>query len=523
MAVKLARSKGGEGKTSLQPGSVLAEKYRIEAVLGEGGMGIVYAAHHELLDQRVALKVLFDDAVRDKEALARFLQEARSAARLQSEHVARVMDIDTLEGGVPFIVMEYLEGSDLGQLLDRRRVFAPSAVVDYVMQALEAISQAHAQGIIHRDLKPSNLFLATVPDGSQIIKVLDFGISKPTFGRVSRITSSRSVLGSPPYMSPEQVRSPRTVDTRTDIWAIGILLYELLTRRMPFDGEEVGELFAAILEQEPNGIRAKRPDVPEGLERVILKCLSKNRDDRYADVGDLARALAPFGTGAQHKSVDKISSTLLRSEELSSPRRITGSLSNTTVPDDLGNATTEGVSPAPELSPTASTVGRRRTILTFMPGTTTAKIAAFAGGALAALAAVVVFVAMGRSAERAPTVVAPPPPVPEATAFVTAPVATTPAATATTAPPVAAIPSADPASVDPGVPTTTVAALPSAAAVARVGAAPAARPLPAAVKPRPPAVRFTPPPTSQAKPTPAPVAKPSAPQDEVKKTLEIWK
>ena len=191
MAVKLARSKGGEARVSLSPGSVVAGKYRIERVLGEGGMGTVYAAHHELLDQRVALKVLFPDAIRDTEASARFFQEAQSAARLQSEHVARVMDIDKLEGAVPFIVMEYLEGSDLGIQLERRRIFAPSLVVDYVIQALDAIAQAHAQGIIHRDIKPSNLFLTTVPDGSQIIKVLDFGISKPTFGRVSTLTSSR--------------------------------------------------------------------------------------------------------------------------------------------------------------------------------------------------------------------------------------------------------------------------------------------------------------------------------------------
>jgi serine/threonine protein kinase len=522
MAVKLARSNGSEAKATLKPGSVLADKYRIEAVLGEGGMGIVYAAHHQLLDQRVALKVLFEDAVRDKEARSRFLQEARSAARLQSEHVARVMDIDTLDGGVPFIVMEYLEGSDLGQLLDRRRVFAPSAVVDYVMQALEALAQAHAQGIIHRDLKPSNLFLATVPDGSQIIKVLDFGISKPTFGKVSRITSSRSVLGSPPYMSPEQVRSPRTVDTRTDIWAIGILLYELLTRKMPFDGEEVGELFAAILEQQPNPVREKRPDVPEGLEQIIFRCLAKNRDDRFSDVADLAHALAPFGSGAQNKSAEKIASTLLRAEELSSPnRRVVsgvspiGSLGNTTVPDDLGTADTEGIAPAPELSPTASTVGRRRTILTFMPGTTKARIAAFVGGSLAALAALIVFLLMGRSAPRPAAIVAAP-----LEAMPLAPLVATPIATiATPLPPVATTdPIADPAAI----PTTSVVALPTAAAAKPGVAAAQPRPLAAAAKPR----VSRPAPVSVApKPVAAPVAKPPPPpqQDEVKRTLDIWK
>ena len=514
MAVKLARSRGGEAKVSLSPGSTLAGKYRIEAVLGEGGMGTVYAAHHELLDQRVALKVLFEDAMRDKEASARFLQEARSAARLQSEHVARVMDIDTLDGGAPFIVMEYLEGSDLGQLLERNRVFAPATVVDYVTQALEAIAQAHAQGIIHRDLKPSNLFLATVPDGSQIIKVLDFGISKPTFGRVSRLTSSRSVLGSPPYMSPEQVRSPRTVDTRTDIWAVGILLYELLTGRMPFDGEEVGELFAAILEQEPNPIRALRPDVPEGLEAVIFRCLSKNRDNRFADVADLARALAPFGTGAQSKSVEKISQTLLRAEELSSPRRrgisgISGvgqSFANTTVPDDPSEA-----APASELSPTASTVGRRHTMLTFMSGTTRAKIAAFAGGSLAALAAVVVFLVMGRSVPTAPAQIS----VPHEAPLAATPVTTTPVAVVPTAAlPVAPVPSptVDPAG-DPPIPSTSVVSLPTATtAKVPVAAIPAGRP--AVAKPR--AVPAPKPGAPSSKPSPAPA-------DDLKKTIDVWK
>jgi serine/threonine-protein kinase len=271
--------------------------------------------------------------------------------------------------------------------------------------ALEAIAQAHAQGIIHRDLKPSNLFLAYVPDGSQIIKVLDFGISKPTFGRVSELTSSRSVLGSPPYMSPEQVRRPRSVDTRTDIWSVGILLYELLTGKMPFDGEEVGELFAAILEQEPRTIRSERPDVSEGLERVIMRCLSKNREKRFPDVGELARALAPYGTGSQSKSIEKITSTLLRGEELSSPRRMAVMLESKTVPDDPPEMTD---APAPELSPTASTVGRKRTLFTLIPGTTKTRIAAFAGGSLAALAVIVIIIVVGRGSARS-TAAAPPP------------------------------------------------------------------------------------------------------------------
>jgi len=379
MAVRLARGKGRDVKSPLRAGAMLTGKYRIECVLGIGGMGTVYAAHHELLDQRVALKVLFEDEVRDEEASARFLREARSVARLQSEHVCRVMDIDTLENGVPFIVMEYLEGSDLGRILQRHHLFSPQAAVDYVLQALEAIAQAHAQGIIHRDLKPSNLFLATVPDGSQIIKVLDFGISKPTFEQAMTLTSSRAVLGSPAYMSPEQVRAPRTVDARTDIWSMGIVLYELLTTNMPFDGEQVGELFAAILERDPASIRRTRADVPEGLERVIFKCLAKRREDRYIDVAELAMALAPYATGGQVRSIDRITSTLMRGSRLSAAPRPPGSAPrlpgegspDDTTPErhpphgiDAENAITDPAPPnAPELSPTASTLAKRRTVL----------------------------------------------------------------------------------------------------------------------------------------------------------------
>ncbi len=523
MPERRARSSGSEAKASLPAGSILAQKYRIESVLGEGGMGTVYAAHHELLDQRVALKVLFAEAMLDPEARARFLQEARSAARLQSEHVARVMDIDTLDSGVPFIVMEYLEGSDLGQLLERRRVFEASRVVDYVLQALEAIAQAHAQGIIHRDLKPSNLFLTNRADGSQIIKVLDFGISKPTFGRVAKITSSRSVLGSPPYMSPEQVRSPRTVDARTDIWATGILLYELLTGKMPFDGEEVGELFAAILEQEPNGIRVKRRDVPEGLEHVVFRCLAKNRDERFSDVAELARALGPFGSGEQAKSVDRISATLLRAVERSSPRGrglvsgITANADNATLPDDLGSAATD-VGPPPELSPTASTVGTRLRQTLRGSGRTKTKIAAFLGGASAALIAIVVLLVFKRAPVPAAAALGPPPePAVEAPL---APAATAPTSFAGSTPP-----------APPPAPPTPPPPLLFSPVPADVAAASAAEPKPAATAPTkpptgsPPRTRAAPPvkaAVAAPPPKPAPAAPKPPPQDDLKKTLDLW-
>src|SRR5512142_924393 len=214
MAATLARSHRSKaaqpevGTALLKVGDLLAGKYRVERILGEGGMGVVVAAYHELLDQHVAVKLLYQD-IADREAQSRLLLEARSAAKLQSDHVARVIDVDVGADGLPFIVMELLEGADLCQIADERGALPRWLVVDYMLQALEGLAPAHARGIIHRDLKPSNLFLTNRADGSQIIKILDFGISKSQEGqtdkRTAQLTGGRAVLGSPPYMSPEQV------------------------------------------------------------------------------------------------------------------------------------------------------------------------------------------------------------------------------------------------------------------------------------------------------------------------------
>jgi serine/threonine-protein kinase len=183
--------------------------------------------------------------------------------------------------------------------------------VDCVLQAIDAIAEAHAIGIIHRDLKPSNLFLASRADGTDIIKVLDFGISKVTFAGESSaqaaLTATQAVMGSPLYMSPEQFRSAKRVDPRTDIWSLGVILYELLTGRPPFDGESMGEVFSAVLENEPASVCASRPDVPAALEAVIMRCLRKSAKDRFANAGELARALAPFGSGRANKCVERAS------------------------------------------------------------------------------------------------------------------------------------------------------------------------------------------------------------------------
>jgi eukaryotic-like serine/threonine-protein kinase len=273
-------------------GEVLAGKYRVERVIGEGGMGIVVAATHLQLDTLVALKFILQDK---GQAVARFIREARSAVRLKSEHVARVSDVGTLENGMPYMVMEYLEGRDLHSLLEAGGPLAVSDAVGYVVHACEAIAEAHALGIVHRDLKPHNLFLTSGVGGRPKVKVLDFGISKTT-GAELALTRSTEIVGTPSYMAPEQLRSAKDVDLRADIWAIGAVLYELLTGRLPFEAETLPQLCTMVLSETPLPPSTHRPDIPQALSDVILRCLKRAPADRFADVGDLVTALAPFSS-----------------------------------------------------------------------------------------------------------------------------------------------------------------------------------------------------------------------------------
>jgi tRNA A-37 threonylcarbamoyl transferase component Bud32 len=305
-----------EGKGVLRSGEVLTEKYRIERLLGQGGMGAVYLAHHEILNQHVALKTLLPEIAENAEAVARFLNEARASARIRNEHVAQVMDVGKLPNGSAYMVLEYLEGSDLSAVLDERGPLPIMEAVDYLLQSLEAVSVAHAIGIIHRDLKPANLFLTKRQDGSPFIKVLDFGISKAqnplTPSASSGVTATRAVLGSPAYMSPEQVKSSKHVDARADIWSMGVILYRLLTNVAPFDGETLGAVFAAIIEETPAPVSSHRPEIPPELDAVVKKCLARNRDERYQDCGELATALVPFASPDGVQSVDRVCRSLGR-------------------------------------------------------------------------------------------------------------------------------------------------------------------------------------------------------------------
>jgi serine/threonine protein kinase len=288
------------------PGDVLSEKYQIERVIGMGGMGIVLAAQHLTLGQRVAVKMLLPHVAKLPEAAKRFLREARACTNLRSEHVARVLDVGTQDNGSPYMVMEYLEGRDLHQLASTQSPLPIAASVDYVLQAAEALAEAHTMGIVHRDLKPANLFLTTHADGSGLVKVLDFGISKATLPGESGITATDAVLGSPGYMSPEQIRSAKHVDQRADIWGIGVSLYELLTGEPPFDGASVAAVSVQIVLETPKLAHELRHDVPEGLSRVVARCLEKDPAKRYPNMAELAAALLPFGPSGSAAAVDRI-------------------------------------------------------------------------------------------------------------------------------------------------------------------------------------------------------------------------
>jgi len=282
----------------VSPGDVLAGKYRVDRVLGSGGMGVVVAATHVELGQKVALKFLLPAALENEEAAARFIREARAAVKIESEHVARVVDVGRLESGAPYMVMEYLHGHDLSDHPKGKDLPIETAV-DFVLQACEAMAVAHTNGIIHRDLKPANLFLTTRPDGSPNVKVLDFGISKGLSGASDdmlsqSLTATRTVVGSPYYMSPEQVRDAKRVDERTDIWSLGMILYELIAGEPAFQAETLPGMCAAIAADAPPPLSTRRNDVPPALEALVMRCLEKDPGKRFQTIPELAAALEPF-------------------------------------------------------------------------------------------------------------------------------------------------------------------------------------------------------------------------------------
>jgi serine/threonine protein kinase len=295
------------------PGMVVAGKYRVERVLGEGGMGVVVAATHLGLDQPVAIKFLHAEAMRDRDSVERFLREAKVAAMVKNDHVARVHDVGSLEDGAPYIVMEHLEGSDLGDLIDLGGPLAIDEACEVALQACAALAEVHAAGIVHRDLKPSNLFVTRRSDGSPAVKLLDFGISKLSAGpggggQDPALTATATIMGSPSYMSPEQLKSTKEVDARTDLWSLGAVLYEAVTGKPAFRGENVPQVCAMIASEEPAAPSTLREGVPPELERAILGCLVKKPDERITLV-ELSRALAKLAPERAAGLLDRIEAT----------------------------------------------------------------------------------------------------------------------------------------------------------------------------------------------------------------------
>ncbi len=319
------------------PGQLLADKYRVERILGAGGMGVVVAARHVELNVLVAIKFLLPHVLTNPQAVARFAREARAAVRIKSEHVARVSDVGTLGTGAPYMVMEYLEGTDLASYVRSRTRLSVDKALYFILQACQAIAEAHQIGIVHRDLKPANLFLTRGADGSDIVKVLDFGISKNIDPNASHgtasMTTAAGALGSPTYMSPEQLTEAREVDARTDIWALGVILFELLVGVPPFRAENLPKLFLAILHQKPPSPATLRPDLPPAVVSTILRCLEKDRAKRFASVDEFAASLGDVAPARAQLSIERIarlsagsvssrSSSQMRSGAPRDPRRM---------------------------------------------------------------------------------------------------------------------------------------------------------------------------------------------------------
>jgi serine/threonine-protein kinase len=300
-------SNGTAARSEAEVGQLVAGKYRVERTIGRGGSSVVLEAVHVELGQRVALKVLSTSGDSPR-AYEQMLREARAAARLVSEHAARVFDVGTLPNGKPFIVMDYLVGSDLGSHLRSEGALPTPVAADFVVQACEALAEAHAAGIVHRDLKPRNLFLTRRADGSPSVKVLDFGLSISVAEAQSIPTG---FAGTPGYAAPEQIHVASDVDARADIWALGVILYQLTSGKLPFGGENPSQMLLNVLRDEPP--RLTGFDGASVLWPIVARCLAKDRDHRYATVAELAEDLGPIAGPDSANSVRRIGSLLATS------------------------------------------------------------------------------------------------------------------------------------------------------------------------------------------------------------------
>lgn len=429
-----------------QPGDVVAGKYEITRLLGRGGMGLVFEAVHRKLDQRVALKFLLADDTNPADSIARFEREARAAARLQSPHVVRVMDVDVTSDGMHFIVMEYLEGHDLAKELRSRSQLPVPEAVDWILQACAGVAEAHERGIVHRDLKPGNLFLA-----GGVVKVMDFGISKLA-GRPgeAELTTTETMLGTPSYMAPEQILSAKTIDHRADVWALGVVLYRVLSGALPFSAPSATALAVAIATGAPVPITEVAPTIPPALGAAVMKCLSREPGGRHADVAALAAAIAPFGSGTFSFEAARVipsSGRVAHAARASSPSL--PSLPSAERDTNAASALSNG-SPATPATPRAPGLGP---------------------GALLGIAAVLVIAGVGAWRFASPSAAS------SSSSSSSAPASARP--TPSAEPPVEALPAPSSSTVPEPPPTGTPPGPASAVATSR----PAPRPAPSAPKP----------------------------------------
>jgi serine/threonine protein kinase len=335
-------------------GTILADTYRLEELIGHGGMGYVVAAKHLASGQPVAVKFLHAALLGKDDLVRRFHREGRVIASIVSPHVARVFAVGTTPEGVPYLVMERLEGIDLAQLLRARGPLPIPEAANYVRQACAGLEAAHALGIVHRDLKPGNLFLTRADDGSALVKVLDFGVSKiqaPELGEAT-LTNTEALLGSPQYMAPEQIRAAHSVDARADVWSMGILLFRILTGRQAFACETPAQTFAAVLMDPPPRLGDVLPGASEALCAVIAGCLERDRDKRLPSVTALAEGLAPFAAAnvpAGPWQVDSRRGGTTRSG------RVAGGAGTSMTPPSFASGPSGFSVPSPGIAPHAAT------------------------------------------------------------------------------------------------------------------------------------------------------------------------